>query len=89
MIFKIVNSPSGIWAVLVALTCLSVALVEEGSPQTASIIVIAIAAVKARLVIIHYMEVKYAAKHWQFLYKTWNYAAAATILIGQYMALSG
>jgi tryptophan-rich sensory protein len=89
MITKIVDSPSAVWAILVALTFLSVAFVEEGSPQIASISVILIAAVKARFVILHYMEVKHAASHWQFLYKTWNYAAAATILIGQYMTLNG
>ncbi|MFA7270458.1 MAG: cytochrome C oxidase subunit IV family protein [Sterolibacterium sp.] len=88
MISNIVNLPSAVWAILVALTCISVALVEEGLPQAATFVVVIIAAIKSRFVILHYMEAKHAAKHWKFLYETWNFAVAATIIIGQYMALN-
>jgi hypothetical protein len=40
------------------------------------------AAAKSRLVILHYMEANRAARHWRFLYETWNFAATATIVIG-------
>ena len=47
-----------------------------------------IAAAKARLVILHYMEAKHAPAHWLFLYETWNFSAAAIIIIGHYVTLA-
>ncbi len=72
-----------VWCVLCGLTLLSVALVEGGwGRSVASIIIVLIAAVKSRLVILHYMEANRAARHWRFLYETWNFAVTATIVIG-------
>ena len=87
MISSIVNLPSAVWAMLVALTLISVTLVDVGlSPALSPLIVVVIATVKSRFVILHYMEAKHAAKHWRFLYGNWNYVAAAIIVIGYYMA---
>lgn len=78
--------PSLIWALLIFLSFMSVSVFEEGwLPSASTIFVVGIAAIKSRLVIRHYMEAKYAAKHWQLLYGSWNYAAAAVIVIGHYM----
>ena len=81
------NAPVVVWCMLCGLTLLSVALVEEGWHRSvASIIIVLIAAVKSRLVILHYMEANRAARHWRFLYETWNFAVTATIVIGYVMS---
>ena len=73
-----------VWCLLCALTVLAVAVVETGQWRgAAAVAVVLIAAVKARLVILHYMEASRAAKRWRFLYEAWNVAVAATIVIGQ------
>jgi hydrogenase-4 membrane subunit HyfE len=79
--------PSLIWALLIFLSLASVSIFEEGWLQaTSTIFIVGIAAIKSRFVIRHYMEAKHAAKHWQLLYESWNYAAAAVIVIGHYMS---
>jgi heme/copper-type cytochrome/quinol oxidase subunit 4 len=84
---KQLNAPVAVWCVLCGLTLLSVALVEGGWRRSvASIIIVLIAAVKSRLVILHYMEANRAARHWRFLYETWNFAVTATIVIGYLMS---
>ena len=82
------NAPGVVWCMLCGLTLLSVALVEGGWRRTlASILIVLIAAIKSRLVILHYMEANRAARHWRFLYETWNFAVSATIIIGYAMSL--
>jgi heme/copper-type cytochrome/quinol oxidase subunit 4 len=84
---KQLNAPVAVWCVLCGLTLLSVALVEGGWRRSvASIIIVLIAATKSRLVILHYMEANRAARHWRFLYETWNFAVTATIVIGYLMS---
>ena len=64
-----------VWCALCGLTLLSVALMEEGWHRSvASILIVLIAAVKSRLVILHYMEANCALTHWRFLYATWVFA---------------
>jgi Prokaryotic Cytochrome C oxidase subunit IV len=83
MIKRLRNSPALVWCILCGLTVLSVALVEGGRGRAfASIAIMVIAAAKSRLVILHYMEASRAARHWRFLYETWNFAVTATIVIG-------
>jgi heme/copper-type cytochrome/quinol oxidase subunit 4 len=82
------NVPMVVWGVLCGLTLLSVALMEEGWHRSvASILIVLIAAVKSRLVILHYMEANRALRHWRFLYETWNFAVTAMIVIGYAMSL--
>lgn len=89
MIDKIVNTPSAVWAVLVILTILSMVIVEGAALGAYSAFAIVfIAAAKSRMVILHYMEAKHASAHWRLLYETWNFAAAATIIIGHYMTMA-
>jgi heme/copper-type cytochrome/quinol oxidase subunit 4 len=81
------NAPVVVWCLLCGLTLLSVALVEGGWRRSvASIIIVLIAAMKSRLVILHYMEANRAARQWRFLYETWNFAVTATIVIGYLMS---
>jgi len=83
------NVPMVVWCALCGLTLLSVALVEEGwQRNVASILIVLIAAVKSRLVILHYMEVSRASRHWRFLHETWNFAVSATIIIGYAMSIA-
>jgi heme/copper-type cytochrome/quinol oxidase subunit 4 len=82
------NAPRVVWCMLCALTLLSVALVEGGWHRSVvSIIIVLIAAVKSRLVILKYMEANRAARHWCFLYETWNFGVTATIVIGYVISL--
>jgi hypothetical protein len=77
------NAPAVVWCVLCGLTALSVTLIEGGwFGAISSVAITLIAAVKSRLVILHYMEAARAAKHWRLLYETWNFAAMTTIIIG-------
>jgi len=79
-----------VWCALCALTILSVTLVEVGSSsrsRVASVVVVLIAAIKSRLVILHYMEANRAARHWRFLYETWIFLVAGTLIIGYVLAL--
>lgn len=78
-----VLTPSIIWVLLLGLTMSSVGFFEAKwlGPAT-SMLIVAIAAVKARLVIVHFMEVKRASRHWRWLYDAWIAAAAASIAIG-------
>jgi heme/copper-type cytochrome/quinol oxidase subunit 4 len=77
------DMPVVVWVALCGLTVLSVALVEGGAWRgAASVVIVLVAALKSRLVMLHYMEATHAAKHWRFLYEAWNFAAAATIIIG-------
>jgi Prokaryotic Cytochrome C oxidase subunit IV len=84
------GSPAGaIWCVLCALTGVSIMLVEGGWLHgAASILIMLIAALKSRLIILRYMEANRAAKHWRFLYETWNLTVTATIIIA-YVVSSG
>ncbi len=82
------NLPLVVWCALCGLTLLSVALIEEAWQRSvASILIVLIAAVKSRLVILHYMEANRALIHWRFLYATWIFAVSATIIIGYVMSL--
>jgi heme/copper-type cytochrome/quinol oxidase subunit 4 len=86
---KLSRVPAVVWLLLCGLTILSVAMAEgRWLREISTIVVMLIAAAKARLVILHYMEATRAAKHWRFLYETWNFAAAATIIIGYLLGLS-
>ena len=76
-------APATIWAITCVLTVLSVAQVQAGWWRWATpVLVVLIAAVKARLIILHYMEARHARAHWRLLYGAWNSAVAAVIIIG-------
>ena len=77
------NVPSVVWLALIGLTLISVGLFEGGMLGPAlSVVIVLIAAVKSRMVILHFMEAKHVSGRWRFLYELWNFSAAATIIIG-------
>jgi hypothetical protein len=79
--------PILIWLVLCGLTALSMLLVEgDWWRAAAPVPLVLIAASKSRLVILHFMEARHARPHWRFLYEAWNFAAAATIILGCLMS---
>jgi Prokaryotic Cytochrome C oxidase subunit IV len=80
-------TPVAIWVALCTLTVVSVLVVEGGWWRSvAPVLIVLIAAVKSRMVILHYMEARHARPHWRFLYEAWNFAAAATLIIGGLMS---
>lgn len=80
--------PLAVWLLLMGLTLCSVGLLEGGwLRSTASLVVVLIAAWKSRLVILHFMEASHAPGHWRVFYELWNFAAAATLIIGHLLSL--
>jgi len=81
--------PAVVWGVLCALTAASVTLVEGGWFRSAApVCIMLLAAAKSRLVILEYMEARRAARHWRFLYETWNFTVTAMVIIGYAMSVA-
>lgn len=73
---------------LVLLTVGSLAVIEGGLVRTVSaVVVISVAALKARLIMRHFMELDLLPRTWQMMYTIWIVAASAVILIGNYVAV--
>lgn len=84
-----VTDAAVLWVILCALSIFSVVQVEEGWwSRLAAVLVIVIAAAKARLVIQHYMEAKRARPLWRVMYNAWNIVTAAIIIAGYLLARS-
>ena len=77
-----------VWLLLILLTIGSFAVIEGGLfAIVAPVIVIGIAAYKARLIMMHFMELKSAPRTWRIMYTTWIGVAATIILVGNYVAV--
>lgn len=82
------SAPAAVWLVLCVLSVTAVVQLEEGWLRTtAPLLVVLLAAIKARLIIRHYMEAHRARPIWRVLYNAWNFAVAATIGIGYLMSI--
>jgi heme/copper-type cytochrome/quinol oxidase subunit 4 len=80
-------SATTIWLILIALTGLSVITAERLSwREAATVTVFALAAVKAYLVITHYMETNRAAPQWRALYPLWAGVIGFTLIVGHLLA---
>ena len=80
------HRPALVWGVLCTLTVTSVGVAGSGRwHQIAEVLIVLAAAAKARLVVVHYMELRSASAHWRVLYEIWIVAAAAAMLIGSFM----
>ena len=85
MMDKFLATPYKVWLALIAMTCVSFLIFEGGVLASLSAFaIVAIAALKSRLVIEHFMEVARAPGNFPFLYRTWNFVVAAIIIIGYY-----
>lgn len=77
----------GPWLLLVGATLVSFALTENvPAARLATSAVILIAAFKIRLVVIHFMEVPWAARPWRFVLEAWIAAVTLLILGGYWLA---
>ena len=71
-----------VWAALILATCASTWLLSKNSvtPEVATVAIMLIAAVKVRLVIRHFMEVRWAPVVLRFVCDGWLLAVTALIL---------
>jgi len=78
-----------VWLVLVFATSLSWWLVEHHAvpARVATTAALAIAAFKARLVFLHFMELRTAPLVWRALFEAWALLCAGAILAGYWLAL--
>jgi caa(3)-type oxidase subunit IV len=86
---SIVQPVSFIWAVLVVATCFAWWSAKGGAVPSceATAIVMTIAAVKARLVILHFMDLKAAPRMWRLLFEGWVLLSTCVILCGYWYGL--
>jgi caa(3)-type oxidase subunit IV len=78
--------PRTIWLLLMALSVLSTVMAEGFDHAVYAVVAIfVIAAAKADLVIVHYMEAGRAEPHWKFMYRAWL-GIVTVLLIGGHIA---
>lgn len=76
------------WFLLILLSAGSFAAIEGGLiTAIASVIVVVIAAWKARFIMVYFMEIKSVGRNWQALYSGWILAVAAMLLVGNFVAM--
>jgi Prokaryotic Cytochrome C oxidase subunit IV len=76
------------WLLLCLLSVVSFAVVEGGLVTAiASVIVVAVAALKARIIMVHFMEIKSIPAKWQSMYAAWIVAASVIILCSNFIAM--
>lgn len=71
-----------VWALLVCATLL-VGWLAEGHgvhPKTAVTVTFGVAALKARMVLRHYMELRHAPSPWPVIFEVWTFGSAGGIL---------
>lgn len=79
--------PTGIWLLLVGITVISTLAAERHlAGMVITVVIFILAAIKAHMVIMHYMEAKHAAPHWRALYQWWVAIAATILAIGHFVA---
>jgi heme/copper-type cytochrome/quinol oxidase subunit 4 len=85
----VVQPATLVWIVLMLATCLTWWSAKGGAvpPIEATAIVMVVAAVKARLVILHFMKLKGAPPSWRLLFEGWVVVSTAVILGGYWYAL--
>jgi heme/copper-type cytochrome/quinol oxidase subunit 4 len=90
MTTRFLGSPAArVWLVLVLLTSTSFALAERApSAGLAATAVVLIAALKVRLVFVHFMELRWRPLPWRLVFELWTLAAAAIIVCGYWLAVA-
>ncbi len=79
--------PTTIWLILIALTGLAVLTAERLAwREAATVTIFALAAVKAYLVITHYMETDRAPPQWRAIYPLWAAIVGLTLMVGHLLA---
>jgi heme/copper-type cytochrome/quinol oxidase subunit 4 len=85
----VVQPATFVWLVLMLATCVTWWSAKGGAvpPIEATVIVMVVAAVKARLVILHFMKLKGAPPSWRLLFEGWVVVSTTVILGGYWYAL--
>lgn len=76
---------------LLCLTAFSFFLIESAGLRWqvwASYAIIVVAVIKARLIILHFMEVRDAPPKWRLMYETWYVSIGLMLMIGEFASLS-
>lgn len=72
-----------VWLALIALTVLSITVAEQLTMRVLAIAAIfVIAAVKAELVMAHFMEICAAERYWLIMYSIWLVVVTMMLVIG-------
>lgn len=73
---------TAVWATLMIATCASTWwLAKEAlSPSTATLLIMLIAALKARLILIHFMGLGHAPLRWRLLFEAWIVVCTGAVL---------
>jgi heme/copper-type cytochrome/quinol oxidase subunit 4 len=80
-------SPTTVWLILIALTGIAVGTAERLAwREAATVAIFVLAAVKAYLVITHYMETDRAPSQWRTLYPLWAGVIGLTLIVGHLLA---
>jgi len=80
------RSPLGVWLGLMILSLVSVDVAAGGRFGRFAVgLIFLVGAIKILLVMIHFMELGHAARHWQRLYGLWL-VIATTLLIAGHLA---
>ena len=77
-----------VWMVLMLATCASTWWLKSGASTSmiATVAILVIAAVKVRLVMIHFMELKNAPMRWRLAFETWVLVFPGIIFAGFWLA---
>jgi hypothetical protein len=71
-----------------ALTLFGFALAEQSvSARVGATSVILVAAIKVRLVFVHFMELEWRPLPWRLLFELWTVASAAILIGGYWLAI--
>jgi heme/copper-type cytochrome/quinol oxidase subunit 4 len=80
-------SPTTVWLILIALTGIAVGTAKRLAwREAATVTIFALAAVKAYLVITHYMETDRDPPQWRTLYPLWAGVIGLTLIVGHLLA---
>ena len=81
---------SFVWLTLMLATCASTWWLKSGASTSmaATAAILVIAAVKVRLVIIHFMELKHAPWKWRVFFEAWVVVFPGVILTAFWLAAS-
>jgi heme/copper-type cytochrome/quinol oxidase subunit 4 len=77
-------SVTGVWLLLITVTVFAWWLIDAHhvSASVASVAVLCIAALKVRLVFLHFMELSKAPFHWRIAFEVWVVFFFAIMLLG-------
>jgi hypothetical protein len=76
-----------VWAALASATVLSWATADGGPPaKAAGVVVLSVAAFKARLVIHHYMEIGRGSRGWEWFFVVWVLGVTGSLVATSVLA---